>query len=129
MKILIFPEGTDLCEQSLKKSDKYAEENNLPKYKYVIHPRVTGFNHIFNRMYSNKQIDSLHDVTVGYHGGKMPEHEADFLAGNMPDEIHFYIDKFECEEILKLKGDKTNNEALEEWINDRWRQKEEFLKK
>ncbi|RMZ92838.1 lysocardiolipin acyltransferase 1 [Brachionus plicatilis] len=127
--ILIFPEGTNMSRDSIEKSNKFADEKNLPRYEYVIHPRVTGFNYIFNRMYANEQIDCIHDVTVGYRGGKMPERETDFLAGNMPNEIHFFIDKFSCEKIFEDKNEKTNGEILEEWICDRWQKKEEFLKK
>ncbi|CAF0739320.1 unnamed protein product [Brachionus calyciflorus] len=106
--ILIFPEGTDLTPNSIEKSNKFAEERNLSKYEYVLHPRVTGFNHIFNRMFSNDQIDCIHDVTVAYRGGIIPKGEADFLA--------------------ESKGDKSENEILEEWINERWKIKENFLK-
>lgn len=118
-----------MSRDSIEKSNKFADERNLPRYEYVIHPRVTGFNHIFDRMYKNEQIDCIHDVTVGYRGGKMPERETDFLAGNMPNEIHFYIDKFSCEKIFENKNDKSKSEILEEWICDRWKKKEEFLKK
>lgn len=118
-----------MSQETIEKSNKFADENNLPRYEYVIHPRVTGFNYIFKRMYTNDQIDCVHDVTVGYRGGKMPERETDFLAGNLPKEIHFFIDKFSCEQIFEGKNDKTNSEILEDWICDRWKKKEESLKK
>lgn len=117
-----------MSKETIEKSNKFADEKNLPRYEYVIHPRVTGFNYIFNQMYTNNQIDCVHDVTIGYRGGKMPERETDFLAGNLPEEIHFFIDKFSCEQIFEGKNDKTNNEILEDWICDRWKKKEESLK-
>ncbi|XP_056669208.1 lysocardiolipin acyltransferase 1 isoform X3 [Monodelphis domestica] len=43
LQLLIFPEGTDLTENSKAKSNEFAEKNGLEKYEYVLHPRTTGF--------------------------------------------------------------------------------------
>ena len=34
---LLFPEGTDLSKSNLKKSEAFADKNNLPQYKQVTH--------------------------------------------------------------------------------------------
>ena len=52
----MFPEGTNLSQNTLEKSDKYALNNNLKPYRYVLHPRVTGFIHVFNQM--NKKMSN-----------------------------------------------------------------------
>lgn len=132
---MIFPEGTNLTADTKKKSDKFAEENNLSKYEQVLHPRITGFNHLFNEMKRNDTMQYIQDITIAYRGGIIPENEIDFLNGNLPHEIHFYIDKFDCDAILKnvdLSEDGDNskrNKALEDWLNERWTKKEAFLKK
>lgn len=37
--LLLFPEGTDLTENTKSRSDKFADKQGLPKYDYVLHPR------------------------------------------------------------------------------------------
>ncbi len=105
-------------------------ENNLKPLTQVIHPRTSGFTHIFNEMYKNNMIDCVQDVTVGYRGGKIPENESDFLFGNLPNEIHFYVDKFDSNLLMETNdsNESSKNECLEKWLNERWLRKEAFLK-
>ena len=42
MSLLIFPEGTDLSPDNIKRSNSYARVNNLPLRKYVLHPKPLG---------------------------------------------------------------------------------------
>lgn len=116
--ILIFPEGTNLNSWSLNNSDKFAQANQLPQYRQVLHPRTTGFSHIFNEMNENKMLGCVHDVTVAYRG-TYPTNEKKFLMGELPEEIHFYIDKFSVAEV--------NAVGKEKWLNDRWKLKEQVL--
>lgn len=86
--------------------------------------------HVFKEMRKNQQIDSIDDVTVAYRGGKIPENETDFLNGNLPEEIHFYLDRFGCENILSNKNpDEDDAKCIENWLNQRWKQKESFLQR
>jgi len=39
--------GTDLSESNKEKSKKYARENNLPEFDYVLQPRTKGFTYAF----------------------------------------------------------------------------------
>lgn len=127
--VLIFPEGTNLTASTRAKSDKFASEHNLKPYTQVLHPRVTGLSHVFNEMKKINMIDSIHDVTIGYCGETIPETELQFLNGSLPDEIHFYIDKFDSNQVVNGSGDEAaNKEMLEKWIADRWNVKETFLK-
>ena len=123
---MIFPEGTNLTKETIEKSNNFALENNLKPYTQVLHPRTTGFIHLFNEMHAKNIIDCVQDVTIAYRGGKIPENESDFLYGNLPDEIHFYLDKFDSN--LLIKGESPYATLLENWINERWNIKENFLK-
>lgn len=126
--ILIFPEGTNLNDETKVKSDKFAHENNLEPYNYVLYPRVTGFSYVFNEMKRNDMIDSVHDVTVGY-TGDYPFSEVDFVTGKIPEEIHFFIDKYKIDEIMDVtKTDEENKETLNNWLYKRWNAKEILLK-
>lgn len=42
LSLLIFPEGTDLSESNVMKSNTYAKQNNLKEREYVLHPKSTG---------------------------------------------------------------------------------------
>ncbi|XP_027477408.1 lysocardiolipin acyltransferase 1 isoform X4 [Zalophus californianus] len=50
LQLLIFPEGTDLTENSKARSNDFAEKNGLQKYEYVLHPRTTGFTFVVERL-------------------------------------------------------------------------------
>ena len=65
-KLGIFPEGTDLHPKSRKQSDKYAEKHHLTKYKYVIHPKSSGFVHVVRLLQQNNHLDAIYDLTIGY---------------------------------------------------------------
>ena len=41
-QILLFPEGTNMAPSARQKSDLYAVENNVAKYKHLLHPRTSG---------------------------------------------------------------------------------------
>lgn len=73
-------------------------------------------------------IDSVHDVTVAYRNGEIPESELMFLNGALPDEIHFYLDTFHLSDIFKSEQQVDDNQELENWLNERWSHKERFLK-
>ena len=53
-------------------------------------------------MHAKNIIDCVQDVTIAYRGGKIPENESDFLFGNLPHEIHFYLDKFDSNLLSSL---------------------------
>lgn len=62
-QILLFPEGTDFTENTKARSHAFAEKNGLPKYEYVLHPRVTGFSYFLKQMRANQSIDAVYDIT------------------------------------------------------------------
>ena len=49
-QLVLFPEGTNLSPQTKKRSDQFAEKNNLAKYEHVLHPRTTGFAFMVQQM-------------------------------------------------------------------------------
>lgn len=63
--LLLFPEGTDLSQSNVEKSDQYAKERGLACYKYVLHPKPSGLVTALNCL---RQVPGsmLHDVTIAY---------------------------------------------------------------
>lgn len=62
--LLLFPEGTDLSNSNIRKSNDYAAKHNLPEYKYVLHPKSTGFFVSLQAM--RHHGGSVHDITVAF---------------------------------------------------------------
>lgn len=72
--IVIFPEGTTICAESVAKSNRYAEANDLYQPKWLLVPRVTGLQYALDTVGEN--LDGIWDLTVGYEGvpeGAYPE--------------------------------------------------------
>lgn len=119
LQLLIFPEGTDFCEESKAKSDSFARKNNLPTYDYCLHPRVRGFTFLVEKM-RYKGLKAVHNVTVGYprnvcHG------ELDLLRGNFPEEIHFHLERHPADSLP------LDTRDLEDWCTKKWAEKEKQL--
>ena len=120
LQLFIFPEGTNMCNDGKRKSDAFAVKNGLPKYEYVLHPHVKGFNYMVQKL-RGSIIDSIHDVTIGY-PKNLCYGEKDLLKGNFPLEIHVYFKSYKLSEIPE------NSDALDQWCKDRWSEKEIRLK-
>ena len=63
--LLIFPEGTDLSQSNIAKSNQYATERGLPPYRYVLHPKPSG---MVAALACMRRVEGsvLHDVTIAY---------------------------------------------------------------
>ena len=119
-QILMFPEGTDFNARNKAKSDAFAETNNLPKYKYVLQPKSTGFVYTLKTLKEYK-IDAIYDITVGY-PDILAKTEADmFMNRKIPREIHYHIKRFDASSIPE------SDEGIEKWLRGRWDEKEERL--
>lgn len=121
LQLLIFPEGTDLTENSKARSNDFAEKNGLKKYEYVLHPRTTGFTFVVDRLREGKNLDAVHDITVAY-PHNIPQTERHLLCGNFPKEIHFHVHRYPIDTLP------TSKEDLQLWCHKRWEEKEERLR-
>ncbi|KAJ8289601.1 hypothetical protein GJAV_G00003230 [Gymnothorax javanicus] len=121
LQLLIFPEGTDLTENTRTRSDEFAEKNGLPKYEYVLHPRTTGFTFIVETLRKGDNLDAIHDITVAY-PQNIPQTERHLVLGLFPREIHFHVRRYE---VLSLP---RSGAELQRWCQERWAEKEERLR-
>uniref|UniRef100_A0A673HW31 Acyltransferase C-terminal domain-containing protein n=1 Tax=Sinocyclocheilus rhinocerous TaxID=307959 RepID=A0A673HW31_9TELE len=120
LQLLLFPEGTDLTENTRARSDEFAEKNGLPKYEYVLHPRTTGFTFIVDTLRKGDNLDAVHDITVAY-PQNIPQTERHLLLGLFPREIHFHVRRFSAACLP------SSAEQLQRWCQERWREKEQRL--
>lgn len=129
--VLMFPEGTNLCPESIASSDSYARKMGRPLLRYTLHPRVTGFQHFVKNIGS--RLSYVYDVTVAYPFA-MPENELSLFLGNAPQEVHYYVRRWPISSIIgRSAGDSCPNDestatALGAWLNERWLEKEQLLK-
>uniref|UniRef100_A0A1A7X4B6 Lysocardiolipin acyltransferase 1 n=1 Tax=Iconisemion striatum TaxID=60296 RepID=A0A1A7X4B6_9TELE len=121
LQLLLFPEGTDLTENTRAKSDVYAVQNNLPKMEYVLHPRTTGFTFIVERLRKGDNLDAVHDITVAY-PKNIPQTEHHLMMGQFPREIHFHVRRYPVSSLP------ASSSELEAWCQDRWAEKEVRLR-
>ncbi|XP_074516585.1 lysocardiolipin acyltransferase 1 isoform X2 [Sebastes fasciatus] len=121
LQLLLFPEGTDLTENTRAKSDVFAAQNNLPKFEYVLHPRSTGFTFIVDRLRKGDNLDAVHDITVAY-PKNIPQTERHLILGLFPREIHFHVRRYPVASLPSSSDD------LESWCRDRWAEKESRLR-
>lgn len=122
-QLLLFPEGTDLQPDSLQKSKSFAKKNDLPEYQHVLHPRTTGFIAMFNFMKIHNNLEQVLDVTISY-PQNICQDETGIVTGNIPREVVFTISCFDINEIQA-----STDSELAQWLAERWRLKEELLKK
>ncbi|KAM4693187.1 lysocardiolipin acyltransferase 1 isoform 1-T2 [Discoglossus pictus] len=121
LQLLIFPEGTDLTENTKARSDEFAEKNGLQKYEYVLHPRTTGFTFVVDRLREGNNLDAIHDITVAY-PQNIPQTEKHLLNGVFPKEIHFHVHRYPVSSLPDSK------EKLQLWCQERWKEKEARLR-
>ena len=122
LQLLLFPEGTDLSPSNKIKSQKYAEQHNLPKFEYILQPRMKGFILCVKELLKSPSPVTLVNLSVGYIG-PMPQNERDIVAGNWPDEVHFHAER------MPLASLPMDPQDLEKWLLECWTKKESQLER
>jgi len=113
--VLLFPEGTDLSDSSLKKNALRAKKLGLNATKYTLLPRTTGFEWFIQ--YGD--FDQIADLTLEY-DSDVRIGEEHILAGKYPKGILCHI------ESIKVTEQLDNNPA--EWLRSCFQRKEESLR-
>ncbi|XP_028293548.1 lysocardiolipin acyltransferase 1 isoform X3 [Gouania willdenowi] len=121
LQLLLFPEGTDLTENTRTRSDAFAAQNSLPKLEYVLHPRTTGFTFIVDKLRKGDNLDAVHDITVAY-PKNIPQTERHLILGLFPREIHFHVRRYPVSALP------VPSSELEPWCRQRWAEKEVRLR-
>ena len=127
VSLVIFPEGTTICQEAVVKSDKYADDNGLPKPKYTLVPRITGLQYALECI--GEHLDGIWDLTIGYDGvpvGEYPENVFGlfnlFGYKDAPAEIHIHLRYYALSHIPY-----QNPEAFKKWIFKIYSEKDTML--
>ncbi|KAI5749236.1 hypothetical protein M8J76_005792 [Diaphorina citri] len=121
VQLLIFPEGTDLSQSNIEKSDKFADSRGLSHYTKVLHPKTTGFTFLTRQLSQSNQLNAVYDITVGYLG-TIPQSEMDAVHGKFPSQAHFHIKKYSTDSLPV-----SDTDAMKAWLNQIWAEKEAHL--
>ena len=108
LSLLLFPEGTDLSESNIIKSNNFAKENGLSACFQVLQPKALGLNSALAQFRGHDM--TLHDITVGYDdefAGRPSE--LDYCVGKFAKCIHINV---EVHEIDDFPNDYTSQQKV-----------------
>lgn len=121
LSLILFPEGTDLSRENMVKSDAFAAQNSLPRYKYVLHPKVVGWARSIALLRGN--CPAVYDVTIAYHDyveGERPN-EMSILSGRLPRSVHMHVQRHPMPLLPDAPG------QVEDWLKSCFARKEKRL--
>lgn len=126
--LIIFPEGTTICPETMTKSRNYAEKMGLANLDHVLVPRVTGMQFALNTL--GEEIGGIFDLTIGYSGtlpSVAPEETYKlgslFLEGKGPSRIHVHVKYYPISQIPY-----KHPEEFSRWLYDRFADKDRLMK-
>jgi hypothetical protein len=102
----------------LQSSNKFAAKHNLAAMFHVTYPRFGAYNDI---MSPEVGITHIVDLTIIYEDIQNPLSILDIARGNSKSKVIFYYRIFEVKKIEDIR--------TEQWLNKRWKEKEDFLQK
>lgn len=117
--LLFFPEGTDLSDENLERSRRYAAEHSLPVWHQVLHPRTTGLVHTVRAL--GPALDAVYDTTVAY-AGPVCQSEKMLVGGVFPHAVHVHARRYDAAPLRAM-----DDEALAAWVRGRFAEKERWL--
>eukprot|EP00288_Rhodomonas_lens_P015756 CAMPEP_0177697712 /NCGR_PEP_ID=MMETSP0484_2-20121128/4656_1 /TAXON_ID=354590 /ORGANISM="Rhodomonas lens, Strain RHODO" /LENGTH=272 /DNA_ID=CAMNT_0019208761 /DNA_START=354 /DNA_END=1172 /DNA_ORIENTATION=+ len=121
LSLVLFPEGTDLSPTNMERSNAYAAQNKLPKYKYVLHPKVVGWSRSVALL--RDTCTAVYEVTIAYHDfeeGKRTS-EASLLAARYPKEVHLHVQRHKMALLPEAPAE------LEQWCRRSFQLREKRL--
>ena len=133
--LLIFPEGTDLSTNNLRRSHDFSAKRGLATYEHVLHPRTKGFEHVIETAAGH--VGSVWDCTMGYvyfAEGERPS-EKSLFSGRLPREVHLRLRKYPLTAVTSHssppgvgggRGDEGVGGAAG-WLRARFAEKEALL--
>lgn len=119
--ILLFPEGTDLSDSNVEKSNSYAKSKGLSEFRQVLYPHPSGFICCMSALRGQGMI--LHDMTVAFKDftpGRRTS-EVDMATGRFPKEVLICVDRYPIDDLP------TDSQALKEWLRASFANKEQLL--
>ncbi|KAJ2779245.1 hypothetical protein H4R18_004120 [Coemansia javaensis] len=124
--LLIFPEGTVVCEKRTAISNAYADKMGFRRPLHSLLPRSSGSRVCLNHL--RPRVEYLYDLTVGYEGlrsGDIPEDEYGLVSmyGKRvyPREIHIHVKRYAVADIPE------DEDGFAAWMHRAFVEKDERL--
>ncbi|KAJ2685486.1 hypothetical protein IWW39_004237 [Coemansia spiralis] len=102
--LLIFPEGTVVCNKRVAISNKYADKMGYKRPEHTLLPRVNGTRFCLSQL--RGRIPYVYDLTMGYEGlkkGDIPEDEYGLVSmyGKCvyPRAVHIHVKRYAVADI------------------------------
>ncbi|OQE31870.1 hypothetical protein PENSTE_c001G02904 [Penicillium steckii] len=127
MWLLIFPEGTNLSNNTKRKSDEFGAKQGYASFKHQILPRSTGL--FFCLQQLRGTVDWVYDSTIAYEGppnGSYPDKyftlRSTFLQGRPPTSVNVHWRRFAVSNIPL-----DDQKEFDAWLRARWAEKDELM--
>ncbi len=118
--IIIFPEGTNMCQNTLNKSLQYCNENNIDNFKKLLCPKYKGLEILLFYPF-----DKIIDATIFY---PVKYHNVDY-SGSMISFIKDEILTKSCVSFKNITPIFSNPLKVKEFLFQLWRKKDQEIKK
>ncbi|KAJ2990574.1 hypothetical protein HDV02_004277 [Globomyces sp. JEL0801] len=139
MWLLLFPEGTVICDETKERSMKYAKKIDISIHpKHVLLPKSTGLYHVLKNLKSKAEY--LYDFTIGYSGLNSDQCPYDeypptkvFFLNQGPKSIHMHVNRYRISDIpgMNTKSYDRNESVpveFELWLRKLFMEKDEAMK-
>jgi len=121
---LVFPEGTDLSESNVEKSQHFGKLMKPPRvWSNVLIPRGAGTAAMIRELGT---FDAIYDVTVRYPGSEQRPSERRLLTGQFPPAARLDLERFAYADLPAAVRD-GEDAAVTQWVLDRFEVKESAL--
>eukprot|EP00055_Hartaetosiga_balthica_P012670 m.62292 g.62292 ORF g.62292 m.62292 type:complete len:488 (-) comp8025_c3_seq3:8268-9731(-) len=119
--LIMFPEGTVIDQNTIQKSHKFSDDNDLEKLHHVIQPRTGAFTAIMD---NRNLLDSVYDVTIKYeeYAPNETPSEGSFVKWRLPPRMSMYVRRYPMEHLPH------SEEELVQWLRQRFIEKEALLR-
>ena len=136
--LIIFPEGTVLCMESLIKSIEFSKQNNIKQYNNLLIPRIKGLHKIINNLKQNNKLGNIWDLTIinDKYLNKIQELKLKKYSLTKEEyDYYFDINTFVKEDFddyhfdinLLTLGNDLSEEGLKLWLYNIWNKKDKFI--
>ncbi|EEB08764.1 1-acylglycerol-3-phosphate acyltransferase [Schizosaccharomyces japonicus yFS275] len=124
--LIMFPEGTNLVENTYNRSANYAKKIGVPCPKHLMLPRVRGL--FFTLQQLRDTMTYLYDYTICFEDIAPCKYAADkfplsalFFDSVRIDRVHMYVRRFRIEDIP------TDEALFTDWLYTRWLEKDKLV--
>ena len=114
--VLVYPEGTDLSSENVKKSQAFGKTLDPPFiWSNVLIPKPTGARMAIHSL----EPDAVYDLTVKFHSDQRPTEDDLLFYGIAPSRVQYQVQRYD-----KVPGTKDD---FDKWLKARWARKEDVL--